>query len=40
MTPSVGNVGNDTEDVTEVQVLEPRLQKGLACRLMPGFEEY
>jgi hypothetical protein len=29
MTPSVGNVENDTEDVTEGQVLNPKLQRGL-----------
>lgn len=39
MIPSVGDVENDIEDVTEGQVLKPGLQEGLVCGLMPDFEE-
>lgn len=39
MTPSVGNVENDTDSVAEGQVLNPRLQKDLACELMPGYKK-
>lgn len=38
MTPSVGTIGNDTEDVTGGQVLKPGLQEGPACGLMPAYE--
>ena len=37
MTPSVGNVENDTEDAKEGQALNPRLQRGLT--LLLGYKE-
>lgn len=33
MTPSVGATGNDTEDVTEGQVLKPWLQERFGMRI-------